>query len=225
MKKGDVIWALLFLVALALFLVPSSREVILSFSNAHHYISGFIKFAILATMGDVMGKRIVSGDYQLSSRVLVTSVVWGIIGCMVTLVFPVFMGGAGQAQEGSLLPFYGVPVAQAIFGSSIMNLTFAPAMNTFHRLADLWIESKYNNEKVSFKGLVNKIDWGTFVTFNWLKVGILFWIPVHSIVFLLPEDIRVAVAAFSSIALGIILSFAAKKGSEPAQITEEEELV
>ncbi|GCF95553.1 hypothetical protein NRIC_34440 [Enterococcus florum] len=224
MKKGDIIWALMLLVCVLLFVVPTTRDAILSASNAHHYIGGFIKFAILATMGDVLGKRIVSGEYTLSSQVLLRALVWGTIGLMVTLVFPVYMGGAGLAQAGHYLPFFEVPVAQAIFGSSIMNLTFAPAMNTFHRLMDLWIESAHNNEKVSFKGLVNKIDWGTFVTFNWLKVGIFFWIPVHSIVFLLPAEIQVVVAAFSSIALGIILSFAAKQGSGPAKMTEEEEM-
>lgn len=77
-------------------------------------------------------------------------------------------------------------------------------------------------EPVTLKGLIGKIDWTVFVTFNWLKVGICFWIPVHTIVFLLPENIRVVVAAFSSIALGIILSFASKKGSSPAKISEEE---
>lgn len=103
-----------------------------------------------------------------------------------------------------------------------MNLTFAPAMNTFHRIMELWIETAAAKEPVTLKGLIGKIDWTAFVTFNWLKVGICFWIPVHTIVFLLPENIRVVVAAFSSIALGIILSFASKKGSSPAKISEEE---
>ena len=136
--------------------------------------------------------------------------------------FSIFMGGAGLAQAGKLLPFAGVSLAQAFCGSSIMNLTFAPAMNTFHRIMELWIETAAAKEPVTLKGLIGKIDWTVFVTFNWLKVGICFWIPVHTIVFLLPENIRVVVAAFSSIALGIILSFASKKGSSPTKISEEE---
>lgn len=220
MRKGDYLWALLLLCAVVIFLIPASREAILLASGAHPYLGGFIKFAILATMGDVLGKRIVSGEYTLSIQVLYRSVVWGIIGCMVTLVFPVFMGGAGLAQAGRLLPFFEVPLAQAFFGSSIMNLTFAPAMNTFHRLMDLLIENAGEKKPISLKGLIGQIDWGAFVTFNWLKVGIFFWIPVHTIVFLLPEDWRVAVAAFSSIALGIILSFAAKQGSNASKQEE-----
>lgn len=216
MRKGDLVWALLLFGLVMLFVIPIPRDAILESSAAHPYIGGFVKFAILATMGDVLGKRIVSGDYQLSSKIFWRAIVWGIIGCMVTLVFQVFMGGAGIAQAEGLLPFYEVTVAQAIFGSAIMNLTFAPAMNTFHRIMDLWIEAAYkkDNEKITLNKLVRKIDWPMFVSFNWLKVGILFWIPVHSVVFLLPGDIRVVVAAFCSIALGIILSFAAKKGDQ-----------
>lgn len=213
MKKGDILWGTLLLGLIMLFIVPVTREQILELSAKNPYIGGFIKFAILATMGDLMGKRIVAGEYKLSLQVLWRSIVWGIIGCMVTLVFPVFMGGASAAQSSDMLPFAGIKLAQAFFGSAIMNLTFAPAMNTFHRLMDLWIEALHqkNHGKITLKALIQKIDWSAFVTFNWLKVGIFFWIPVHTIVFLLPEGIRVIVAAFCSIALGIILSFAAKK--------------
>lgn len=221
MKKGDIIWVILLLCLLGLFVIPATRETILAASSTHPYIGGFIQFAILATMGDLFGKRIVSGEYQFSSQVYLRAVVWGIIGCMVTLVFPVFMGGAALAQAEGLLPFAGVALAQAFCGSSIMNLTFAPAMNTFHRLMELWIETASAKESVSLKGLIAKIDWTAFVTFNWLKVGICFWIPVHTIVFLLPENVRVVVAAFSSIALGIILSLASKKGSSSGKLPEE----
>lgn len=220
MKKGDIIWVLLLAGLLALFVIPVTRDPILASSSAHPYIGGFIKFAILATMGDILGKRIASGNYQLSLQVLLRAIVWGIIGCMVTLVFPVFMGGAGAAQAGKLLPFAGVTFVQALCGSSIMNLTFAPAMNTFHRVMDIWIESAAANEPVTLKKIIGKIDWVSFVTFNWLKVGIFFWIPVHTIVFLLPENLRVIVAAFCSIALGIILSFASKKGSSDPKVEE-----
>ena len=211
MKKGDIVWGLLLASLLLLFVIPTTRDSILAASGAHPYLGGFIQFAILATMGDLFGKRIASGDYQFSSQVFLRS-----------MVFPVFMGGAGLAQAGKLLPFVGTSVAQAFFGSSIMNLTFAPAMNTFHRIMELWIETAAAKEPVSLKKLIGKIDWVAFVTFNWLKVGICFWIPVHTIVFLLPENIRVVVAAFSSIALGIILSFASKKGSRSTEVTGKE---
>ena len=102
MKKGDIVWGLLLASLLLLFVIPTTRDSILAASGAHPYLGGFIQFAILATMGDLFGKRIASGDYQFSSQVFLRAIVWGIIGCMVTLVFPVFMGGAGLAQAGKL---------------------------------------------------------------------------------------------------------------------------
>lgn len=218
MRRGDSAWLLLLLFCLLLFLVPATREWILFYSGQAPYISGFIKFAILATMGDALGKRIVAGSYTIDLQLIQRGLVWGVIGCMVTLVFQVFMGGAGFAQELGYLPFAGIPLAQAFFGSTIMNLTFAPVMNTFHRLLDLWIAAKAEQEGRSLPELLQKIDWVRFVTFNWLQVGICFWIPVHTIVFLLPGTIRVVVAAFCSIILGVILSFAAKEtaGNKPA---------
>lgn len=92
MKKGDIVWGLLLASLLLLFVIPTTRDSILTASGAHPYLGGFIQFAILATMGDLFGKRIASGDYQFSFQVFLRAIVWGIIGCMVTLVFPVYMG-------------------------------------------------------------------------------------------------------------------------------------
>lgn len=223
MKKGDFLWLGIFIGILSLFIIPVSKEVIMEQSAIHPYISGFLTFAILASMGDLLGKRIATGTYILEAGFLLRTLVWGVIGWMVTLVFTVFMSGAAAAQEAGLLPFPKQIIAQAIFGSSIMNLTFAPMMNTFHRVMDEFIEMKYKETekgKISFRRVLGEIDWVTFVTFNWLKVGIFFWIPVHSIVFLLPEEIRVIVAAFSSIALGVILSFAAKNTKVQKEFVE-----
>lgn len=223
MKKEDIAWGTILLLCILTFVVPTSREIVLDASDKHPYIAGFIKFAILAMMGELLGKRIVTGRYFFPPSFIFRMVVWGIIGLMVTLVFQVYMGGAATAQEVGILPFLGSNIALAIFGSSIMNLTFAPVMNTFHRLCDLFLEVKVDNnsqEKISLSVLIKKIDWVEFVTFNWLKVGIFFWIPVHSIIFLLPNNFRVVAAAFSSIALGVILAYATKRNEIPSEEME-----
>ena len=50
-----------------------------------------------------------------------------------------------------------------------------------------------------------------FVSFVLMKTIPIFWIPAHTITFLLPSEYRVLSAAFLSIALGAILAFAKKK--------------
>lgn len=67
MKRGDIVWGLLLAGLLMLFVIPATRDSILAASSAHPYIGGFIQFAILATMGDLFGKRIalVTISFQL----------------------------------------------------------------------------------------------------------------------------------------------------------------
>ena len=62
--------------------------------------------------------------------------------------------------------------------------------------------------------MTNRIDWNGFVSFVVVKTIPLFWIPAHTVTFMLAPEYRVVVAAFLSIALGGILSFAKKKGSQ-----------
>ena len=212
MKKGDYIWGFALLGWILILVIPSTREAFKAFSAAHPYYAGFIKFSILATMGDLLGTRLVKNKYIIPKGVFFRAIVWGVIGMMVALIFTVFMAGAGVAQKAGLLPFEGVSFAQAFFGSTIMNLTFGPMMMVFHRFMDLFIDARYEKRgKITLSSLVDKLDWHSLVEFSWTKTCILFWIPAHTIVFMLPSEFRVLVSAFLSIALGLLLAFAKKE--------------
>ena len=48
---------------------------------------------------------------------------------------------------------------------------------------------------------------GVIVYFIVLKTILLFWIPAHTISFLMPENMRVMLAALLSIAFGVIVAY------------------
>lgn len=216
MKKGDFVWGAVLVVWILILVIPSSRENFIAITELHPYIAGFIKFAILATMGDLLGMRIVNKQWIVPKSTWAKSLIWGSIGIMVTLVFTVYMGGTAAAQESGKLPFQGVLFAQALFGSAIMNVTFGPIMMTYHRFTDMYIDMKYENTKakVTLSDLVEQNDWHSLVEFAWVKTCLFFWIPVHTLVFLLPAQYRVLASAFLSIALGLMLAFIKMKKIE-----------
>lgn len=210
MKKGDFIWGSGLLLCILIFVFPVSRMVFIDFTEIHPYLSGFVKFAILASMGDLLGKRVIAKNWIIPNGIFLRAVVWGIIGMMITLLFTVYMGGVAAAQSAARLPWEGSVIAQALFGSIIMNVTFGPMMMTFHRFSDMFIDLKYENKdrQVTISDLVEENDWHSLVEFSWLKTCVLFWIPVHTLVFLIPGEYRVVVSAFLSIALGLLLAAA-----------------
>jgi hypothetical protein len=218
LKKGDFLWGFLLLIWVAVLVIPGSRDVFMEFTSKYSYFGGFIKFAILATMGDLLGARILKGNWIIPKGIIFRVIIWGIIGLMVNLVFTVFMGGAAAAQASGKLPFKGVQFAQAFFGSTIMNVSFGPMMMAFHKFTDLFIDVKYEKKgaKVTMTELVDRLDWHSLIQFSWIKTCPLFWIPAHTIVFLLPEQYRVITSAFLSIALGLLMAIS-KKGKTPAK--------
>jgi hypothetical protein len=122
-----------------------------------------------------------------------------------------FAKGVMAAMDSKLLPFKGSSLAFAFFTSLIMNVTFAPTMMAFHRITDKYIEMYYRLSKLpKLTEAINSIDWGNFVAFVVLKTIPFFWIPAHTLTFLLPSEYRVVAAAFLSIALGGILAFSTK---------------
>ncbi|MBC7958273.1 MAG: Mpv17/PMP22 family protein [Vallitaleaceae bacterium] len=214
--KGDFLWAGLLLIWVLILVIPVLRTQFIQITDAHPYLGGFVKFAILASMGDMLGARILKGRWVFPTGFLFKAIVWGILGMMITLVFTVFMSGAAGAQAAGRLPFQGSKLAQAFWGSMIMNLTFGPMLYIYHRFGDLFVDLMLEKRKGTYNGritvkeMVSRVDWYTIVSFSWLKTCLFVWIPCHTIVFLLVPEYRVLASAFLSILLGIIIAFSKK---------------
>jgi len=212
MKKGDFLWLGAMAAIVAFLLFPTTHELFNDWTHAQPYLMGFVKFAILATMGELMALRIVTGDYKKPAGLVWRMIIWGLIGMLITLMFSVFAGGVVAAQEAGKLPFEGNNFAFAFFTSAIMNLIFAPTFMAFHKYTDTYLDLKAETgSSPSIKDITLKIDWYGFVSFVLMKTIPFFWIPAHTITFLLPSEYRVLVAAFLSVALGALLAIAKKK--------------
>lgn len=224
MKKiyGDITWGALLLVWVIILVNPVTRTGFISFTTVHPYFGGFIKFAILASMGDMLGGRILTGGWKFPQGFLFKALVWGILGMMITLVFTVYFAGAAGAMASGKLPFADSKFALAFFGSLIMNTTFGPMMYIYHKFGDMFVDFMYEKRNGSYTGkitvaaMVNRVDWQTIVGFSWLKTCLLIWVPCHTVVFLLPEEYRVLASAFLSILLGILVAVSKKKAIKKA---------
>jgi len=185
---------------------------------AHPYLMGFVKFAILATIGELCAIRILSGQWKSPVGLIYRTLVWGVLGMGIVLMFEIFSGGVASAIAKGLLPTssgFAQQFMKAFFISAIMNLSFAPVFMAFHRFTDTCIDVACG-EGVGFGGVsppavLARIDWQGFIGFVVLKTVPFFWIPAHTVTFLLPPEYRILVAASLSIALGAILAYAKRK--------------
>ena len=86
-----------------------------------------------------------------------------------------------------------------------------------HRLTDTWLDlaggALARIPSVGVAAVAGAIDWKGFLGFVLLKTIPLFWIPAHTVTFLLPPELRVLFAAFLSLALGAILAFAKRRAA------------
>lgn len=163
-------------------------------------------------MGELLARRIVVGEWEKPSGLLFRALIWGFLGMVIVAIFSIFSIGVTGLVEKGMLPGKGSVFVTAFLISAIMNTTFAPCMMMFHRYTDTWIDLKHSRGgKITSKDVVTAIDWNGFVSFVLFKTVPLFWIPAHTITFMLPGEYRVLMAAFLSIALGAILAFSKKK--------------
>lgn len=212
MKKGDILFIVGLVACFSFVISPITHDMFISATKSHPFISGFVKFAILATMGEVLAIRIVLGDFTKPKGLIARIVVWGFIGVIITLMFNIFAHGIKSILSSELIPGGDSKYAFAIWVSIIMNLIFAPTFMAFHRYTDTYIDL-YSDGKRGIKvtDVTKSIDWNGFVSFVLVKTVPFFWIPAHFITFLLPPVYRVLMAAFLGIALGAILAFAKRK--------------
>lgn len=203
-------------------------EAYYQFNLEHGLLMSFVKFFLLATLGEVIGLRIKTGRYhQKGFGILPRALVWGFLGMTIHMAFavfaagtPVFLEKAGFNNATSILhsglSWRKVAVSFSI--STALNLFYAPVLMTFHKITDLHILE--NGGRVSglfrpipFARIFKEINWEVQWNFIFKRTIPLFWIPAQTITFLLPEEYRVLFAAFLGIILGVLLAIAALKNT------------
>lgn len=214
MKRGDFIWGFL-LLAIAFFLIfPATNKIYMNATQVSPYLMGFVKFAVLATMGEFLTTRILKRRWEKPDGMIAKAVVWGIIGVLSVLMFQLFPAGVASVVKSGYLPDFSGwsgSLFIAFTASAVINLSFAPIFMAFHRITDAFIDARCRGEKNKVTAIIEKIDWAGFIKFVVCKTIPYFWIPAHTITFLLPGEYRILTAAFLSIALGAILAYAKRK--------------
>ena len=226
---------LLFLLGIVLFFSPfflfeEAYRAYYRFNLEQGLLMSFVKFALLATLGEVIGLRIKTGRYHHKGFGLIPrAVVWGFLGLTIYAAFaifaagtPVFLEKVGFEDAGAVLQG-GLSWRKVLVSFSIataLNLFYAPVMMTFHKITDIHILKNGGTMKgflrpIDFAGSFREINWDVQWNFVFKKTIPLFWIPAQTITFLLPEEFRVLFAAFLGIVLGVMLAIAALKSPPP----------
>ena len=231
MKKFDLYFLVLVLVLfLPFFLSSELYSGYKSMNGAHPYLIGFLKFAILATMGESIGLRLREGVYKKPGFGLVPrAIVWGFLGLTIVMAFKIFGAGAPVflktlgiqgAAESLAGPMSGLRILTAFTMSITLNTIYAPVMMTLHKITDTHIIRNGGTigglfKPIQFGEIITNLDWKVQYNFIFKKTIPFFWIPAHTITFLLPVEFQVLFAALLGIALGVILSIGvlmSKKG-------------
>jgi hypothetical protein len=230
MKKNDlivVVGCILFF--LPFFLSSTVYNFYDTFNKDHGMITSFLKFAILATFGEAIGLRIRTGNYnQKGFGLLPRAIVWGVLGLTIKLAFVVFAVGTP-----AFLSYLGLKDAPGVMQSSIsllkvlvafsisatMNIIYAPIMMTFHKITDTHILNNGGTlagffKPIKFAEIVTNLNWSVQWNFVFKKTIPFFWIPAHTITFLLPAEFQVLFAAILGVVLGVLLAIASQMGTK-----------
>jgi hypothetical protein len=203
----------LFIVALV---VPSFNEVFKKLSAERPYIMGFIKFSLLATAGELIAQAISNKSFILPAKVVCRFIIWGFIGVWITFMMKVYSTAVSEMMSSGALLGGDSVFLKALYTSVIMNTSFGPTFMAIHKITDRILELWDKKEKIDFSSVIGGIDWRSFWGFTILKTVPIFWIPAHTVTFLLPVEYQVMMAAALSVALGIFLSLGkiSKKNNE-----------
>ena len=87
----------------------------------------------------------------------------------------------------------------------------------FHKITDTHIVQYggtlkgFFTHRIDFSNILQTMNWTVQWKFVFMKTIPLFWIPAHTITFILPSELQVLFAAILGIVLGVIMSIAANK--------------
>lgn len=224
MKKTDFLVIAIVIFVLAIFIfVPGAIDGFNEATKNHALLMSFVKFAVLATFGEMLALRIRKGVYnEKGFGVLPRMVVWGVLGMGIAMAMMVFKAGTvsfltamGLEQAGTWFAggFSAGKLLVAFCISVLMNTIFAPVFMTLHKITDIHIAETGGTLKGFFSKAIpmqyimaNKINWNVQYGFIFKKTIPLFWYPAHTITFLLPGNLQVLFAALLGVVLGLILT-------------------
>lgn len=155
--------------------------------------SAMVQFAILGTLGDIFSKWVQQGKVHKPYKVsiiLLKMLEWAIIAITIKYAFTGFQGFIDSLVAHHLLPELS-NFARAFTVSVTMNLQYGLFLVIFHRFLDNVIAKKHNWKNID-KGMFSLI---------W------FWIPAHTITFMLEKPFQIGLAALWSVVLGFILGY------------------
>ena len=174
-----------------------------NFTEKFPYWMGFFKFACLATFGEMLKNRMKAGSWRVDLFPL-RAITWGVFGMIMTFAFALFATGLKYLMKSPIW-FDGNVFVFAISTSVWMNLIFAYPMMLSHEWCnDCLTKRRFVGGEEFFRNL-NAHVWGSFIP----KTILYFWIPAHTVTFLIPAQYRVLMGAHQSVALGYILTFRA----------------
>lgn len=110
MKKQDFLFIILVVVVfLPFFLSDAVYDWYKSFNAEHGMVMSFLKFAILSSLGEVLGLRISAGVYNRKGfGIIPRMVVWGILGMGINAAMIIFSKGVCRSSwsiwEWQMLP-------------------------------------------------------------------------------------------------------------------------
>lgn len=213
MKSKDITFLLILAALCALiFISKDAYPMYISLNTAHPYLLAFAKFAVLSTLGESMGLRIKTGNYtQPNYGLLPRFIIWGLFGVWIAIAMKTFAVGTPFMAKT-----FGIEnkIAVAFLISVMMNGCFAPVFMTLHKITDAHILENGGKLRalitpINMSKQLTNINWGVQWGFVFKKTVTLFWIPAHTITFLLPSEFQVLFAALLSVALGLFLSVGA----------------
>lgn len=202
--KKDGLFLLILAGIVGFFLHPTSQEIYLKWNEVSHFGMAFLKFGLLASLGEAWALRMKTGNWQRVVGWPKKAVVWGVLGMGIAWVFPIYAAGVASVGISSR-------IVTAFLTSVTMNLSFGPVLMTTHRITDTWIELRAKGKKATGQEIFAANDWLAFFWFVLVKTNLFFWIPMHTITFLLPPVWRLLMAAGLSMALGVLLAIAKRK--------------
>jgi hypothetical protein len=227
--KNSYVWAVLGVIVFftPFFLFDSVYNVYNQWNTFNPISLAFLKFAILATFGEVLGLRIKTGKYIVPGfGLLPRAIIWGFYGMWIAAAMGIFRSGVPAFMD-KFAVFHGMAEAMgggfsamkllgAFFISVMMNTSFAPVFMTLHKITDTHIvnhEGKVSClwKLIPVKKIITTLNWDVQWNFVFKKTIPLFWIPAHTLTFILPTNFQVLFAAILGVVLGLILSIAVIK--------------